>query len=656
VASLLRRARVSRKALVRTALWASAIGGSVALIFVPLQGVPASAFFLLFAGLVALRYRVSVFDALPLAIGLVAGGLAVGIVPFRPIREAADGIVTCAVIMTCAVILTALVPLREGAPGHANARAGELELRARIVAFPAAALAGVLAFLRRADDVTWRRIWVGGAGAAVLLVVLIGGVSARGPAGWKLVGGPDGAAVWNASFLETAMQRDAGHLRDPEVATADGSPPRVGIADSPLLIAAKLVFPARWSGPEIANLLAVLDLTALLCAAVWFVAALAGTSGGAAIAIVLAVAVSPLLRQVGATAPFDLWPALAVATLAMRGPSRPLVAVGVALGLLNVAGGYELAVLALGLGLAGRLAPRFAWAIGAAGATGSLVGGFISRALAPDATTLAIWWSSNTCAHLIVASGIVWPWALALLALAIVCAGWYWSLRKRDRAVRDAGIAVVAAGVLAIPGLLGGVPLLVPTRLLDMLPMGWPSARILAVAIVLLVVPVAAAIRLVVGRADGLRPPLRALAFLALVVAGLTIGRPTAVDLMLPLIPVGSDAVELPIAESGSRASFMFTDELLERGARISQPIPYVAVPTLLPGDDSVDHAIALLRKARGPAFVVVRLDVYADPAQRFAQPTVIDAADYAVPGISSNFHATLTSLTDQARVYQLAR
>jgi hypothetical protein len=127
-------------------------------------------------------------------------------------------------------------------------------------------------------------------------------------------------------------------------------------------------------------------------------------------------------------------------------------------------------------------------------------------------------------------------------------------------------------------------------------------------------------------------------------------------DLLLPPIPAGSDAVELPIAESGSRASFVFADDLLERGARISQPVPYVSAPTVLPGGGSADLAIDLLRKRPGPAFIVVRLDVYADPAQRFAQPTVIDAADFAVPNVGDDPRAALTSLTDQARVYQLVR
>jgi hypothetical protein len=652
VASLLKRARLSRPVLIGAALWVSAVAGSIALIFVPSQGFPASALFIAFAALVMVRYRATGLDALPLGIALSAVGLALGAIPVQRIRDVADGIVACAIIIVLWVLF------QDAAARRAAATLDRPTVRVRLAALRTDALLRLLALLRRVDDATWRRLWVGVATAAVLLVVAIGGGSARSQQGWgwKLVGGPDGAAVWNAAFLETSLQREGPHLRDPEIVTADGSPPRVGIADSPLLTAAKLVFPARWTGPEIANLLAVLDLTALLFCAVLFIAALAGTSGGAAIAVVAALVVSPLLRQVGATAPFDLWPALAVATLAMRRTSLGLVAAGAVLGLLNVAGGYEIAVLALGLGLAGRLSPRFAWAIGAAGVAGSLAGAFVSRALSPDATTLALWWSTNALAHLVGASGIAWPWILTPIALAAIVAGWLWSVKNRDRGARDAGIAAMVAAALAIPALLGGVPLLVPARLLDVVPLGWPTARILAIATVLLVVPVAVAIRLVVGRADGRRTPLRALAFLALAVAGFAIGRPTMSDLLLPPIPAGSDAVELPIAESGSRASFVFADDLLERGARISQPVPYVSAPTLLPGGGTADLAIDMLRKRPGPAFIVVRLDVYADPAQRFAQPTVIDAVDYAVPNIGDDPRAALTSLTDQARVYQLVR
>jgi hypothetical protein len=130
--------------------------------------------------------------------------------------------------------------------------------------------------------------------------------------------------------------------------------------------------------------------------------------------------------------------------------------------------------------------------------------------------------------------------------------------------------------------------------------------------------------------------------------------RPAVPDVILPEIPPRSSAVELPLAEFGSRGSFLFADDLLERGARILQPVPYVSAPALLPGDGSADVAIDVLRKRPSPAFVVVRVDVYADPALRFAQPTVIDAADYAVPNLSDDPRVTLSSLTDEARVYQV--
>ena len=640
--------RPARRTVLRIAIWGSAVAGSIALIFEPTQGVVASAFFVAFALLVLLLYRAAPKAALALAVGLAAAGFALGAVPFEPLRDVADGIVACAIIVVLTVLYRGAVAGRQ-AP--ALDRAG---FRARSSLLLTQAELLVARFLRRADPATWHRLWIYIAAFAVLIGVILGGGTARGQEGWRLVGGPDGPAVWNASFLDAPLQREGPHLRDLAIVTAGGSSPRVGIVDAPLLTAAKLVVPARWAGPEIANLLAVLDLTALLCCAVMFVAALSGTTGGAAIAVAVALVLSPLLRQVAATAPLDLWPALAVMTFVLRRPSPQLVAVAALLGLLNVAGGYELAVLALGLGIARRLPSRFAWALGTAGVIGSLAGALISGTLAPDATTLSLWWSSNVVARLVRASGIGWPWTAMAVACAALVGGWFWSLRHRDRGTRDAGIAAIVAGALAIPALLGGVPLLVPARILDVIPLGWPSARILAIATVLIVVPVAVAIRLLFERAHALRAPLRAIAFVLLAAVGFAIGRPATAEAVLASLPPHSDVVELPLAESGSRASFVFADDLLERSARISQPVPYVSVPALLPGDGSADLAINALRKRPGPAFVVIRLDVYGDPAQRFAEPTVIDAADYAVPNLSDDQRAVLSSLTDQARVYQL--
>jgi len=648
MASLLRRVRPARRTVLRIAIWGSAVAGSTALIFEPTQGFVASTFFVVFAILVLLRYRATASAALSLAIGFAAVGLALGALPFEPIRDVADGFAACAIIMVLAVLYRGAVA---GSHVPALDRNG---FRASFANLRAQAEHSAGRFLRRADAATWHRLWIYVAAFAVLIGVMLGGRTARGQDGWRLVGGPDGPAVWNASFLDAPLQREGLHLRDAAIVTADGSPPRVGIADAPLLTAAKLADPAPWAGPEIANLFAILDLAALLFCAVMFVAALSGTTGGAAVAVVVALALSPLLRQVAATAPLDLWPALAVMTLAMRRSSVQLVAAGALLGLLNVAGGYELAVLALGLGLARRLPPRFAWALGAAGVIGSLAGALISGALAPDATTLSLWWSSNVVVRLVRASGIAWSWTAAAVAFAALVAGWFWSLKHRDRGTRDAGIAAVVAGALAIPALLGGVPLLVPARILDVIPLGWPTARILAIATVLIVVPVAIAIRLLFERARGVRAPLRAIAFAVLAAAGFAIGRPATPEVILAPLPPRSDVVELPLAESGSRASFVFADDLLERGARILQPVPYVSVPALLSGDGNADRAIDVLRKRPGPAFVVIRLDVYGDPAQRFAEPTVIDAADYAVPNLSDDPRAVLSSLTDQARVYQL--
>ncbi len=304
----------------RVSLWGSALAGSISLLFAPTQGFVASVFFVVFAVSLLVRYRAAPAAALSLAVGLAASGLVLGTIPFGPVRDFADGIVACAILVVLTILYRdATAERRAPAPGRAG-----LRLLAAALTTHAELSARVL--LRRFGDRAWHRLWVGVAIAAVLACALLGAGAARGSDGWRLVGGPDGAAVWNAAFLEASLQRDGSHLRDGAIATADGSGPRVGIADSPLLTAAKLALPARWYGPEIANSIAILNLAALLICAVLFVAALTGTVGGAAIAVVVAFVVSPLLRQVGATATFDLWPALAVTTLALRRPSPALFA------------------------------------------------------------------------------------------------------------------------------------------------------------------------------------------------------------------------------------------------------------------------------------------------------------------------------------------
>jgi hypothetical protein len=647
MAALLRAGRTLRRAALGIALWGTALAGCIALIFGPLQGIVATALFVAFGALMLKRYRGGTQAALQLAVGLAAAGLVIGSIPVDVVRDIADGLVACAIVIVLTVLFQYGVldrlPVRDQT--SADARVQVVRLRA---------VRSLRMLVLRFDDASWHRIWIGAAAAAVLLAAAVGLGAARSQSGWRLAGGTDGAAVWNAGFLEGALRRDGVTLRDAAIVTADGTAPRVGIADSPAVTAAKLAFPGPWRGPELANLLAIFDLTALLACAVLLVAELSGTVGGAAIGVAAVLLATPLLRQVGATAPFDLWPALAITTLALRRPSMKLAAAATGLGLLNVAGGYELAVLACGLGLTRRLGTRLAWALGIAGVAGSVVGALAAGVLAPDATTLSLWWSSNALVQLTRASGIVWPWIAAAFALAALVAAPFWSLAKRDRATREAAVAAIIAGVLAIPALLGGVPLLVPARALDVLPLGWPTARILAVAVVLLAVPVAAAVRLLGAPTTGARRPMRALALIALTVTAFAVGCPAGARMVLPPLPPGSAVVELPLAQSGSRASFVFADELLERGARILQPMPYVSARTLLSADDDADRVIAALRKQPGPAFVVLRVDVYAEPELRFAQPTVIDAADYAVPMLGREPGARLSSLTDEARVYQL--
>ncbi len=621
-------------------LLASALAASVALA-IPIgivQTLAASVLFVIFLWLWWCERAGR--NAVAVAVGLAAAGLLVGALPFDPTRAFADGLITCAIVVVVVTLIGDRVAVRGFEPSARwSLGRAELELRERIA---------------RVDEATWRRLPVIAAVVLGVLALGLGSLSARGGDGWKLAGSSDGATVWNAAFLAAPLHRDGAHLVDDAIVAGAGAAPRVGVADSPLLTALKLAVPAAWRGPEAINLLDVLDLAAVVFCAVWLVATLAGSTGAAAVAVLAALVCAPVLQQTAVAAPFDLWPALLLATLALVRPGPLLLVGAAACGFLNVSGGYELAVLAAGLAAAGRLPAARALRLGVLGVASSLAGAALSRLLAPDATTFALWWTSNEAARVARATGVSWPWALVGLGALALLAGWVLAVRARAPIAGQAGLATLVAAVFAVPGLLGGVPLLVPARLLDTIPLGWPSLRILAVGLVLLAVPLAGSLRPFFEREASLRAPLRALAVVALALCTFAMLTPRRPPATLAATPSGAVIAELPIAEAGSRASVTFADELLERDAFIVQPIPYVSARPPLDAGRSAEDVIRTLGGLHGERFVVVRHDVYADPAQRYAQPTVIEAADFAVPDLARDSRLTLATLTENAEIYRL--
>lgn len=630
----------SRRLVHATAMWACALLGSVALA-IPVDAVQELVATLLFAAFALLLWWDGSSRLPALAAALGATGLVLSAIPVPAVRAFADGAVSCTVVV---VVIFLVRSALEDAPPRRPAglvRQADLALRLRLSAV---------------REETWRRVPLVTAGALFVLALLAGVLTAGNADGWKIVGSAAGAPVWNASLFATPLHRRGAVLIDDEIITPRGVNARVGIGDSPALDALKLAAPGAWQGPQIVNALNVLDLAALLIAACWLVALLVGSWSAAAPAVLVALLVTPLLQQTAMCAPLDLWPALAASALAVRGDDAKAIAAAALAGLLNVAGGYEAAVLALALASTGWLRVSVALPLGIAGVASSIVGALLSRALAPDATTLAVWWSTNDIGRLVRATDTAWPWALAALAGAALVAGWVIALRARANDLGRHAVLAAVVLVLALPPLFGGVPLIVPSRLLNLLPVGWPSARILDLLVVVAVLPLAAVLRRAVEHDRVFRDPLKAAGLVALALGGFVLARPVPPHVLLPPLAPGASVVELPIAEPGSRAAFLFADDLLERRARIAQPIPYVAGDTALGVTSSTDDVIDAVRGFPLPAYVVVRRDVYADPRQRFSEPTVIDASEYAVPPLTRDPRVVLSTLTEQAEVYRVRR
>jgi hypothetical protein len=612
------------------ALWGTAIAGALALAL-PQTQFASTVFLVAFAALYGARYRSWRGDVPGVTIVLAAAGLLLGTVPLEAVSEVGDGLLAAAIVSVAVMLAVTLVRVHR--PGW-KAVAASLVLRSAALGHE----------LQRADRNWWYRAasYVSCGALALALLASVAGV--RGDQGWKIVGAHDGAAVWNAAVLDGALARDGAHVRDSRFVSAAAPAPAVGIADAPALTAVKLVRPAPIDGPAVIDIVGTLDVFAVFAAAVWFVMLLSGTFLGAVIAVAVAVTMAPLLPQIAAASPFDLWPALVTACAAAYRRFRwwPFAAAALG-GFLNVAVGYETAFAAGALALANRLDGRRAGALAALGAASSVLAGATSHALAPDVTMSFTWWSANDIVRTLRATDVSFAPAAGALLLAVVVAAWIVSYRRRPGDHRVVSLVLAAAAALALPAMLGGVPLIVPAAVLKDLPLGWPSARFVELFVLVAVVPVAFVARAAVS--PSLRAPIRALAVIVLAALAFVDARPVAPRVLTPPIPSATMVLEMPVSEPGSRASMLYADDLLERGALVTEPVAYLSTPPLVARSASFDAAqqdeINAFASKPGAKIVVVRDDVYDHPEEQYAEPTVIRSADSAKPDLLDTSHVS---------------
>jgi hypothetical protein len=618
MAAFLRRRLPDRDTVYRVGMWTAGALGALGLVF-PATAGAASFFFLAFGVLLFVRARSGQLSVLPLIVAGAAAGLALGAVPYDPVRAVGDGFVALAVVGVIFVLVTAVTGSRP-----------------------------LWSSIRTAT----------GAFAKRVLAVLIAVAGARTSAGWHIVGAHAGAPIWNAAFLDGALVRDGHVLRDARFIDADGTAPRVGVADSPVLTLLKLVHPGRIDGPRLSNVLSIADVALTLVAAVWFLALLSGSLEGASAAVVVAFVLSPLLLQGRVAAPFDLWPALgAGALLLTRRLPAWAYAAAFAAGFFNVAVGYEIVVVGLGLWLAGRVEGARGGLLAVPAAAGALLAAALARVLAPDVSTAPTWWSTNDLAQLVRSTDVRWDAVLGVLAATAIVVGWVWCIRERNGVLRVAFVPLLVAAVLALPPTLGGVPLLAPADVLNRLPLGWPSARMLELVTVFAVLPLAVFVGWLAGKQrPSLRTAQRALTVCIFALIGLGLASPAPPNVLLPDVPTDQVTVEFPVAQADSRDAATYAADLLERGARIGQPVPYLWIDPLVPATRDPDLVIGKLTALRTPAALVLRQDVYSHPADFYAKPTVLSAADVAIPMLDDDPRLTVSILTDESTVYQLVR
>ena len=151
-----------------------------------------------------------------------------------------------------------------------------------------------------------------------------------------------------------------------------------------------------------------------------------------------------------------------------------------------------------------------------------------------------------------------------------------------------------------------------------------------------------------------LRTAQRALTICIFALFGLGLASPAPPNVLLPDVTADQPAVEFPVAQADSRDAATFAADLLERGARIAQPVPYLSTDPFVAPTRDPDVAIRALTALRQPAALVLRQDVYSHPADFYAKPTVLSAADIAIPLLDADNRLSMSTLTDEATVYNV--
>ncbi|MBV8363150.1 MAG: hypothetical protein JO193_01140 [Candidatus Eremiobacteraeota bacterium] len=483
-----------------------------------------------------------------------------------------------------------------------------------------------------------RRAWMPFIVAAILLLIL----AAIG--GRALTGLESASLQWNAHVLTTSVARHGAHLSDPSIVVGGGSNAYVAVPDSFFLSLLKLIVPVAWA-PFFTNLITLTSFGLFIYAGIVFLRWLTLGWVECVIATTLFVLL-PIGLQPRFAAPFDLSLALLVIVPALSGTAKPLTFLtsSFAVGLCNTANGYELAALIAALGGFRLLrAPRSNTlvALGAGvGVVGSIVGGMLVKALAPSSSLREAWWFTQEIPRIVWAERLPVWWPAILLFILLAFCGFYAMARARLFSVLGASVVLAAGGaLLALPTQLGGIPLVSPARVLQLIaPFGWPTARLLEVAAFALTVPLAYAASLLFASAA--RKPRFAATVVwvgALIVLALCLPRsPTTA---IPNEAVNSGVVQFPIAEGGSRAGVMYAEDFFAAKARMLQPLIFVDTPAPLDltAAPEAPSAVAAMRNA-GVRFVLLRSDVYAKPEWRTVEPRLFSPAFSAQPAIDATY------------------
>jgi len=477
-----------------------------------------------------------------------------------------------------------------------------------------------------------------------------------GAQSWSLVGSPRGNVVWNAHVIGSNLTVQGRALLDPSIASVNGAATRVAIVDVPILDALKFAHSGELSGPTIVNLAALLGLWGLLLGGMFFVGNFCESRYAAAGAMLVFFAL-PLSFGIRFDAPFDLLVPVVFCAymLSAQRPAIVLAAFALGAGLTNTASGYELAVLLIALRLSGYARSGFTWVLAALGALGSAIFALATGALAPNVSLAQAWWSTDQLPRIFRTEGFEVSVGWTIIALVLVVFG----IKRmvEERAYRPLQFAATLAGLgllFAIPTHLGGVPIISLARILQILPLGWPSARMLELAIFALTIPIAFSLKVALDFVSTRVPmlvrvvPWVALGWLCFVLY------PKPVPIAIPNQARGTTVVEFPIAEAGSVAGIAYADDLLVRGQRIVQPIVFVESGPLSVSDEpGVGRTQERLRR-NGVSFVVMRGDLYETPSLRTVEPQVYDAKAFTEPHLQRNADYQLAEFAGAIDVYRL--